>query len=311
MPERGQKARHETGDLGWVFPLLIAHRARSWGLTVLMVLLCQGPFAALADSPKPAASSLLPATIRAAGILRLATDAHHPPCESFADDNQTMVGFEPDIWNALGARLGVRIKASSIDFDGLILGVQSGRYDMAMECMSDDKQREKQVTFIDYAYATAVVYELAASAAASPNPLSLCGRRAGAQIGTDFVASLEHVSQNCVAYGKAPLVVQMFPSNAAVLLALYAQRVDFILNDLDAVSELKKNAPATLKVTDVGFPLFTVGAVVKTDDVALANALLAALEELHADGEYDSIMKKWGITGLALKVPGKNLASGR
>lgn len=311
MLQSRQRARPKTGSQALISRALIVRSARVWLLASLIAFCCRMPMSSEAASPESAAASLLPADIRAAGILTLATDAHHPPCESFAEDNQTMVGFEPDIWNALGARLGVKIKASSIDFDGLILGVQSGRYNMAMECMSDDKQREQQVTFIDYAYATAVVYELASTAAASSDPLSLCGRRAGAQIGTDFVASLEHVSQNCVARGKAPVVVQMFPSNAAVLLALYAQRVDFILNDLDAVSELKKNAPAPLKVTDVGFPLFIVGAVVKTGDTALANALLAALKDLHADGEYDRIMKKWGISALALKTPGKNLATAR
>jgi polar amino acid transport system substrate-binding protein len=279
-------------------------------LAALLVLVCYIPNVSAA-APAAASSSLLPADIRAAGVLTLATDAHHPPCESFADDNETMVGFEPDIWNAIGARLGVKVAAVSIDFDGLIPGVQSGRYNVAMECLSDDKQREKQLTFIDFAYATAVVYELASIASATSDPLSLCGRRAGAQIGTDFVASLEHVSQTCVSHGKAPLAIQQYPSNAAVLLALYAQRVDFILNDLDAISELKKNAPAPLKVTDIGFPLFIIGAVVKIGDTQLATALLAALQELHADGEYAAIMKKWDITPLALKSPGINLAATR
>jgi polar amino acid transport system substrate-binding protein len=286
------------------------HGPGKTALAALLALVCHTPNASAA-SPPAAASSLLPADIRAAGVLTLATDAHHPPCESFADDNETMVGFEPDIWNAIGAKLGVKIAAVSIDFDGLIPGVQSGRYNLAMECMSDDTQREKQVTFIDYAYATAVVYELESTASATSDPLSLCGRRAGAQIGTDFVASLEHVSQACVTHGKAPVVIQQFPSNATVLLALYAQRVDFMLNDLDAVSELKKNAPAPLKVTDIGFPLFVIGAVVKTGDTQLANALLAALQELHTDGQYTAIMKKWDISSLALKAPGINLAATR
>jgi len=287
-------------------------RPRTFGmLALLMALACRLSPAYAASPPAAGPSALLPPDIRAAGVLTLATDAHHPPCESFGEDNTTMVGFEPDIWNALGARLGVKIEAVSIDFDGLIPGVQSGRYNMAMECMSDDKQREKQVTFIDYAYATAVVYELASTASATTDPLSLCGRRAGAQIGTDFVASLEHVSQSCVAHGKAAVTIQQFPSNATVLLALYAQRVDFILNDLDAVSELKKNAPTPLKVTDIGFPLFIVGAVVKSGDTALANAVLSALQQLHADGEYAAIMKKWDIVALELKTPGINLAATR
>lgn len=48
--------------------------------------------------------------------------------------------------------LGVEIEQESIQFDGLIPGVQSGRYDAAMECISDNEERREVVQFVNNAY---------------------------------------------------------------------------------------------------------------------------------------------------------------
>ncbi len=251
---------------------------------------------------------LLPQAVRDAGVIIVATDAHHPPCESFADDNVTMVGFEPDLWNAMAHHLGVRVRAVSVDFDGLIPGVLSGRYQVAMECMSDSAEREREVSFVDYAYATNVVYTLDSSPAVA-GAASLCGLSAGAQVGTDFVDSLKALSKTCTDRGKASIAIKQFPSGGAVLLSLYSRRVDFILNDEGAASELKKNSPQKLRVTDVGLPMVMVGASVRSGDKELAHALLAALRQMHADGSYDGIMTRWDLKPLVLAQPGINLAT--
>ena len=77
----------------------------------------------------PKLHAMLPEKNRTSGVLNLATDAHYPPCESFAEDNKTMVGWEPDFWNALGQVMGVKVQAESTAFAGLIPGVASGSAD--------------------------------------------------------------------------------------------------------------------------------------------------------------------------------------
>ena len=124
-----------------------------WGLIVAAVLAVAIPAYAASGgsggSGKATAAAaplanLLPPSIRKAGSLVIATDASYPPCEYFPKPGAAMVGFEPDLWNAMGALLGVKIKPVNTAFDGLIPGVQSGRYPVAMECISDSVAREKQ-----------------------------------------------------------------------------------------------------------------------------------------------------------------------
>lgn len=269
-----------------------------------------GQHAAFAQDSK--LNAMLPDDIRKAGVLTIATDAHYPPCESFAEDNKTMVGYEPDMWNAIGAKLGIKIHAVSTDFDGLIPGVQSGRYPMAMECISDSAEREKQVTFIDNSFGTSAIYALAGNTSVSDNALNLCGLKSAAQAGTDFNDVLTAITARCKKNGKPGVTVYQYPSADAVLLALYSGRVDFVLSDAAAAADIQKHAPKPIKIysNDLIPKLYT-GMVVRPDQTQLAEATLAGLKAIQADGTYDRIMEKWDLKLLELPDPGINLATSK
>ncbi|MGA8120183.1 ABC transporter substrate-binding protein [Rouxiella badensis] len=251
----------------------------------------------------------LPEKIRQSKVINLVTDAHYPPCESFAEDNKTMVGFEPDLWDAMGQVLGVKVKPVSIDFAGLIPGVKSGRYDVAVECISDSLEREKQVTFVNYAYATNEVYTLATNTRVKADPLTLCGLNAGVQTGTDFEHAINEIyTPNCVKQGKPAVKTVTLPSADAVLLALYAGRVDFVLNDAAAAGEIKKKAPRPIRTVQMPLmPKYYLGMVVAHENDALSQALLKALNVLYENGTYDKIMARWELSDVRLAKPGINL----
>src|SRR5262245_58263481 len=52
----------------------------------------------------------LPLSARNTKTLRFVTDASYAPMEQFAPDGRTIVGFEPDLADALGRVLGVRVQ---------------------------------------------------------------------------------------------------------------------------------------------------------------------------------------------------------
>ena len=263
-----------------------------------------------AESASPDLHALLPDRVKQSGTLVIATDAHHPPNESYAEDGRTVVGFEPDIWNRLAGLLGVRPRIISVDFGGLIPGVQAGRFDVAFESLSDSPAREHEVTFVDFGYASAALYTLTSNTAITNDTMSLCGLKAGVQAGTDFATSVADLSARCVARRRPPIDVKEFASDAATVMALYSRRVDFALDDRLAARNLIQFAPHPLKIVDMGLPRFTVGAVVRHDDKALATALLAAFERMHVDGSYGAIIAKWQIPSLAFGRPALDLAAG-
>ncbi len=255
--------------------------------------------------------ALLPEKIKKAGKVVIATDAHYPPCQYFAADNETIIGYEPDLWKAITEKLGITYDVVSIDFAGLIPGVESGRYDLASECISDNLERQQRVTFVDHAYASGAVFTLAADTSVTDDPDTVCGKTVGIQQGFDFVNVVNDViSPYCEKKGLKPVTINQYPSGDAVLLALYSKRVDFVLNSAAAADEISKRAPEPIRVVANKFlPKYYNGMVVQKDNMELAKALLAGLEAVHAEGVYSKVMAKWNISVLELPEPGINLTA--
>lgn len=287
---------------------------------VLLAVLATVPNLAFAQSAarippetaKPELNAKLPEKIRTSGTLNLATDANYPPCQWYLKDGKTMVGYEVDIWDALAQVLGVKLNVVSIDFAGLIPGVAGGRYDMAMECITDRVEREQQVTFVNHSltYGNAFYYVGNNPAIKAGQPETLCGLRTAGQSGTDFISNLQTFSKWCVGKGLKPLTIGEFPQQSAVLLALFAGRIDFALSEASAVEELKANNP--VEILTIANPLEKqnyLGIVVAKENTQLAEALKAALQAIKASGTYDKIFAKWNLKHAALKEFGINMTT--
>jgi polar amino acid transport system substrate-binding protein len=271
-------------------------------------------------SAAPAASSsaamdtklhdLLPAAVRDSGVLTVATDPSYPPCD-FTNDSGAIDGFNHDILMAMAPVLGVTIKQEAISFDGLLPGVQSGRYPAAMECITDNLEREKTVKFVDYAYATKSLITTAANEKKiTKDPLSVCGLQAGVQTGTEFVDDAARFSENCEKAGKDALKVTNFPTAADQNTALQSGRIDFAVTDTATGAWQVKTSNNAFTV--ISSPLLArtyVGIVVGLDADDTAAALLGALQKIVEDGSYGKVMAKWDVTDTALDKPGINLAS--
>lgn len=287
-----------------------ARKRTAFRLAGVAVAVVMGQAAGAAAFAAP--SPLLPDSIRRTGVLTLATDAEYPPCESLGPDNRTVVGFDADLWNAIAAKLGVRVSAVSTSFSGLISGVQSGRYAVAMSCISDSPQREGQVLFIDYAYAASAIFTLDANRRARNDPLSLCGQKSAAEAGTDSIESLNLISTHCVRNKRAPVTILQFPSANGMFNALISRRVDFVLDDIAAADVVRRMSPVPIRMVNCALlPRLYTGMIVSQRSQGVANALLAGVRAIQADGTYARILKKWGIAQLSLSAPGFNLASQR
>lgn len=259
----------------------------------------------------PELNALLPQSIRDSGEILIATDPQYPPCD-FINDQGEIDGFNHDLLVAMSERLGVELKQEAIAFDGLLPGVEAGRYDGAMECITDNLERQKTVKFVDYAYATKGIIALSDnSKGISENPLSVCGLQAGVQTGTEFVDDAARFSENCVNEGLEPVTITNFPTAGDQNTALQSGRIDFAITSIaTGVWQAKESDGAFVVFPSPLLSRTYVGIVVALDADDTAKALLGALEAIIADGTYDKIMTdKWQLSDLALDTPGINLAA--
>jgi polar amino acid transport system substrate-binding protein len=252
----------------------------------------------------------LPDHIRKAGVLVLGTDPSYAPCEFVKPGESEIIGFEPDLWNAVGTALGVKVEVKSTQFAGLIPGVQSGRFDVAMECISDTAEREKTVSFVDYAYGAGGVVTLETNAAGiTDDPLSLCGLRTAYQTGTVYADWVDDIlNPNCTDNGKQKIQATALPGVGEIQLSLRSKRIDFILDDASAAAYETQESKVKLALfTPKILPRVYEGIVVDKQNIELQQALLEALQRVFDSGEYKQIMSHWNLGALALEAPGINL----
>ncbi|SBS71748.1 ABC transporter substrate-binding protein [uncultured Microbacterium sp.] len=267
------------------------------------------------SSGAPSASTVEVSTPFEGESLTLATDANYPPCQFFEEGSDVMIGYEVDLWDAIAAKLGVSLQVENTQFASLIPGVQSGRYDIAMECISDNPEREEQVSFVNYIFdkTDVVTIESYDGPITEGDDLSLCGETMGAQTGFDTIDKVNDIlNPACEEAGLEPVVIQEYPNAADTYNALNSARVDFMILGTSAAAYLNQTAPTPINYTGIeSFPQKYLGMVIAKDNTELQEALLAGLEAVIADGTYLEILEKWGMESLALEEPGINLATTR
>ncbi len=66
---------------------------------------------------------------------------------NLTDSSGKIVGFEVDLANDLCKRAGVECKIIAQDWDGMIPGLQAGKFDVIMDGMSITEERKKEIDF--------------------------------------------------------------------------------------------------------------------------------------------------------------------
>lgn len=290
-------------------PSRVASFARKFAVSSALVA-SLGVSLGVAANPQ-SLHDLLPTEIKNTNVLNVVTDAKWPPFTFVAEDGKTLQGFEVDLLNAIGAKLGVDIKQTSIEFSGMIPGVQANRYDIAMMAVSDTPERRKTLSFVDYAYLTQGAFVLVDSQDTPVELSSLCDKTVGLQSGTNFVDFIEKdFSKYCTSLGKPVPKKLEFASADAVYLSLYSGRADFIVAATSIAGDVSAKAPRPVQVvTGDVFPKDLIGIAYLKDRTQLGEAILAGLKAIQADGTYDQILKKWNVETMALPAPGINLGA--
>src|SRR6202050_3114741 len=66
---------------------------------------------------------------------------------NLTDSSGKIVGFEPDLANDVCKRAGLECKVIAQDWDGMIPGLQAGKFDVIMDGMSITEERMKSIDF--------------------------------------------------------------------------------------------------------------------------------------------------------------------
>lgn len=86
------------------------------------------------------------------GILIMGTNVAFPPYEYY--ENGAATGIDVDMAQAIADKLGMKLQIDDMEFDSVIIAVQSGKVDIGVSGMTVTEERLKNIDFSD-AYTTA------------------------------------------------------------------------------------------------------------------------------------------------------------
>jgi polar amino acid transport system substrate-binding protein len=253
------------------------------------------PTAAVQKQEK-AAGITVPADIKAAGVLKIGTDASYPPFESIGDDNKTVVGLDADLAKGIAETLGVKVKMVPTAWDGIIPALKAQRFDLIMSAMDDTPEREKQVDYVNYLKVPAFGMLVPKG---NPDGLEtfadLCGKAVSVQKGTTQSDAVDAANKSDCA--SKPMKVRTFPTEADAQLQVRTGRAAADVTDqVVAVYVASSKGGGKLDAVPIpGQAPSIKGIAVRKDATELRDAVKAALTKLHESGAYQDVLKQWGF----------------
>ena len=163
------------------------------------------------------------ADVKKAGKITVATSPDFPPFESL--ENNEVVGIEVEIMKLIAKDLGVEIEFVQMDFDSVLMGIESAKYDCAMSGITVTPAREKNMLFTDPYYNAAQVIVVKTDSAIK-GKADLADKTVSVQTGTT-------AESGCQDEG---IAVQAFAANADAKAALTTGKVDaWVVDNLTAM----------------------------------------------------------------------------
>ena len=246
------------------------------------------------ETETPAAGGYGEFTTLEEGKLIMVTNASFPPYE-MTDDNNNVIGIDPEIAQAIADKLGLELVIDNIDFDAALISVQEGRADVMLAGLTYNADRDLVMDFTD-PYATGVqviiVREGDTTIAGTNDDLQLVDADGNVlediQIGVQRGTTGEIYCQD--AHGVDH--VTSLDNGSVAVQALLNGQVDCVVIDNGPAQEYVAATPG-LEILEGAYVVEDYCAAVDEGNTALLEAVNTALNELIDDGTVQSIMDKY------------------
>ena len=255
----------------------------------------------------PAAAAKLPAATAEAGEVSVATNAPYPPFIDFVEEGnlEDFQGLDYDLVTAIAARLGIEAPFQQQPFDGLIPGLQSGKFDAIVGGITDNAERQEVAVFVDYSASGTGILVAKGNPDGITNLASLCGKEIAVQKATTQVDLLGTFSTDSC--GSSPIKVTQYPQNTDALTALLAGKAAAIAATKVTLVDIEKETGDKVELINDpenpnGYAASPNGIGFLKAEQELATAFQSGLQSLMDDGTYMKILAKYAQEPIAIET---------
>jgi polar amino acid transport system substrate-binding protein len=248
-----------------------------------------------------ALTALLPAHIAQAGKLTVGLLSSGSSNMESTSESGKIIGFDPDLIQAIGKALGVKVDIQPAEFDSLIAGIQSRRYDVTLAEMADTKARQESVGFVDYLTVGLGLIVKKGNPARGQGINDLCGRTVAVLTGGyPADVAVPALSTACTKAGKPAIQPSTYTALTQTVLAVQSGRADCFYNSQSTVAYILRTTPEQFEQAGSSQTVARAGIAFAKDDPQLGKALQAAVQAIIKSGEYAAIAKRWGLSNVTI-----------
>lgn len=255
-------------------------KRQTWWLVVaLMLVIVVSLVGAGCGSDDNSGSSNGVATLEK-GKLKVGSNIPFPPFEFGEAPYQ---GFDVDLMNEIGKRLGLEVEFLKTPFAAIFRNLAQGRFDMVASASTITPQREKSVDF-SYPYFPANQSLMVKKGSDIQSVNDLAGKTVGAKLATTGAAYAKDETD--------AKTVRTYNQIDDAFNALQTGQVDAVINDFPT-SKYATRAKKDLVVVGEIPTGEQYGFGFKKGNDGLRNAVNKELDKVKEDGTYTKIYRKW------------------
>lgn len=276
-------------------------------LTAVAALSACSMMSATPDASKKGASAaLVPQRYVDAGKIRVAALYPYPPM-TYLDNDGNLTGFDYDLGQALGDKLGVEFEVMYQEWPSIIPSLQADKHDIIISSMNDTVEREKTLDYIDYFGGGFSILVPKGNPEGITGLSDLCGKTVAIPEATAQGKVVEAASLKCPA--GTSINITYLPVDGDAQEALRAGKVSADIQDA-SISSFTAMTAGDGKYFDTvpnganpdkDVTILTGIGVLKGND-GLVKALQAGVQELMDDGTYMTLLKKYNLQDFGLPM---------
>ena len=223
--------------------------------------------------------------------LTVATEDDFRPFEFVKDGKPT--GFDNELVEDLRKYASFEIKQEILPWTGILAGVSTGKYDVAITAAIITKERKKSLDFTSPIADATHYYVKRKDDKSITSIKDLSGKTVGVQAGSALLGRLPELDAMLKKEGGALGKVVEYTSYPEAYQDLALGRTDYVVNTIINLKTLVAEKPAVFEVGQaVSGPSFPAWAVAK-DNAELLAFLNEFIAKEKTSGRFAELQKKW------------------
>lgn len=229
--------------------------------------------------------------VKKAGVIKAGLDDSYPPMGYHDAETDEIIGFDVDMANAIGEKIGVDFEFVPAEWNAIIPSLQTGKFDVIISGMNMWDSRIEEVNYVPYGEADQYLLVLNENVKDGMDDIEyykdkVIGTQLGSTAAKDLLADGFVEGENMTVY-------KTFPE---ITVDLDNGRIDALAIDSFGAVELLDTGKYT-HVGNVpsseGKTANQIGIALSKEDGDLQLAIQKAVDELLVDGTMKEISMKW------------------